>query len=378
LNYQIFANEYKKPHHPGAFLNSVFSKKKYKMTSLISQVIKRHTLSGDISTLCNRFSSLQLNLPAVASFHTAAHWKNEPFNSKSLSNSHLLPVEVLRQEALKVSNKGSLRSRCPWTEEEDEKLMRLIETKGKAWTAISYEFVNRSPSVVMNRYALLTDEYARGAWQKDELEALKKAGQGRIFLDILDWHEIQRQLPRPRPLFMIRQTYKHTVDPRIKHGRWTKEESDKLRHFMALYGDQGMERVAEFMGSRTPRQCLERWRWQMADVKKGRFSAEEDALITAAVKKYGENFAVICKVTGIQRTPRHLSQHYHTFLAPNLDKSQWTREEEEQLYKVCMENNRNMTKTKEILKSNRAIRDMWNHFNKIHKIKTISTTIKKE
>jgi hypothetical protein len=346
------------------------------MTSLISQAIKRHTLRGDISTLCSRLSLLQLNL---ASFHTTVQLKDKELDVKSVKSNRLLPVEVLRQNALKISNEASLRSRCPWTEEEDEKLMRLIKTMGKSWTAISNEFVNRSPSVVMNRYALLTDGYVRGPWQKEELEALKNAGKGRIFQDILDWHEIQSQLPRRRPIFMIRQTYKHTLDPRIKHGRWTKEESEKLKHCMAMYGDQGMERVAEFMGSRTPRQCLERWRWQMSDVKKGRFSAEEDALIKEAVKKYGENFAVICKVTGIQRTPRHLSQHYHTFLAPNLDKSPWTREEEEQLYKVCMKNNRNMLKTKEDLKSNRAIRDMWNHFNKMSKIKAAdTTTIKKE
>ncbi|RCH78075.1 hypothetical protein CU098_006650, partial [Rhizopus stolonifer] len=157
--------------------------------------------------------------------------------------------------------------------------------------------------------------------------------------------------------------YKYSLDPTIKHGRWTEEENKKLVELVMMYGEDRMDKVAEGMGTRSRRQCLERWRWQMPDVKKGHFSPEEDALILEAVKIYGTNFAVIQKVTGIPRKPRHISQHYQNKLDPSIDRSPWTPEEEAKLYQVCMENGRNMVKTKQMLDSKRSIRDMWNHFN---------------
>lgn len=40
----------------------------------------------------------------------------------------------------------------PWTEEEDEKLEKLVEENGTAWARISYYFMNRSPNSLKNRY----------------------------------------------------------------------------------------------------------------------------------------------------------------------------------------------------------------------------------
>jgi hypothetical protein len=105
----------------------------------------------------------------------------------------------------------------------------------------------------------------------------------------------------------------------------------------------------------------------MTNEKKGRFSKEEGDRIVDAVAKYGENFAVVAKVTGISRTPRHISQHYHNVLAPDIDRSEWTLEEEEQVYKACMKHGRDMIKAKEDLGSKRSKRDMWDHFIRYEK-----------
>ncbi|KAI8640952.1 hypothetical protein BD408DRAFT_327658, partial [Parasitella parasitica] len=245
-------------------------------------------------------------------------------------------TELLRKKAYEIEKKGLLRSRCNWTVEEDERLIDLIKTHGKRWTFISKQFVDRAPSTLLNRYNLLHEARARGPWSKEELKALKDLGQGKSFCDIQDWKSIQEKLPVQRPLFMVTQTYKHTVDPAIKHGKWTFDEVEKLRNLILKFGEENMDQVALFMRSRTPRQCLERWRWQMTSEKKGRFTKAEDAKILEAVEKYGENFAAIAKVSGISRTPRHISQHYHNTLAPHIDKSEWTLEEEEQIYKTCM------------------------------------------
>ncbi|CAO3621449.1 unnamed protein product [Mucor fragilis] len=251
--------------------------------------------------------------------------------TRNTRTTRVLPIELLREKAWKVERQASLRSRCNWTKEEDQKLLDLIAAHGKRWTMLSGHFVDRSPSNVMNRYRLLMDASTRGPWTKEELKALEKAGQGKAFHEIQDWKAIQSQLPRQRPTYMIKQTYKHTIDPNIKHGKWSDEEIEKLTSLIHRYGEKNMQQVALMMGSRTARQCLERWRWQMTNEKKGRFSKEEGDQILDAVAKYGENFAVVAKVTGLSRTPRHISQHYHNVLAPDIDKSEWTLEEEEQV-----------------------------------------------
>lgn len=341
------------------------------MTALLKNAfnISHNTLlfqSSKLTLSCTRavFSTTPRTL-----FHTSNSNKEARNNIEQdiPVQPHFSPIELLREKAYKVEQQASLRSRCNWTKEENEKLLDLINTYGKRWTFISRQFVDRSPSNVMNRYQLINDANSRGPWSKEELKALADIGEGKAFHEIQDWKSIQEKLPRKRPLFMVKQTYKHTIDPHIKHGRWTSDEVDKLRGLIQKYGENNMEQVALLMGSRTQRQCLERWRWQMTNEKKGRFSKDEGDRILDAVEKYGENFAVVAKVAGIARTPRHISQHYHNVLAPDIDRSEWTQEEEEKVYTSCMKHGRDMIKAKEELGSKRSKRDMWNHFNRYEK-----------
>lgn len=349
---------------------------------------------GQLSSLCTRLTLLSLG---ARSFHTKPHVKHEqqeiqqiPHDQLQLQQreqkevekqpkhgvkkrlqapdditKHLAPSELLRQEALKIEEASALRPRCAWLPEEDEKLLRLVEEEGKRWTYMSYFFVDRSPSTLMNRYFLLTDKNGRGPWSKKEVEIIKKVGAGRTPEEIDEsngWEEFQEKLPHRRPLFLIKQKYTYSLNPSIKFGLWTEEESDKLTSLVAKYGEKNMALIGSLMKTRTKRQCLERWRWQLASTTKGRFSPEEDEMIVKAVKQYGENFAVVKKVIGSDRTARHISQHYRHMLAPGIDRSPWSADEQLKVYQVCVKNEGDMIKTKAELGSNRAIRDLWNHF----------------
>lgn len=356
---------------------------------------------GELSLLCNRLTLLSLG---ARSFHTTHQVKHEQQEQQQLQQQipqehngveqkqgrkrqepptdvkkHLGPLELLRREALKIEQASALRPRCVWLPEEDEKLLRLVNEGGKRWTYMSYFFVDRSPSTLMNRYSLLTNKNSRGPWSKEELEVIKRLGAGRTpeEIDQADgWEAIQKELPHQRPLFLIKQKYTYSCNPTTKFGLWTEEESDKLASLVAKYGENNMALIGSLMKTRTKRQCLERWRWQMADTRKGRFTPAEDESIVDAVKKYGENFAVVKKVIGSERTARHISQHYRHMLAPNIDRSPWTPDEQLKLYKVCMKNEGDMIKTKAELGTNRAIRDLWNHFRAQSKIEAFEKSRK--
>lgn len=316
---------------------------------------KKTFQQGDINTLCNRLGLLK--------FYTTTTSECKTDQNLHDLYKHLSPAELLRQEAQKIEIESGLRPRCLWLEEEDAKILKMVNEIGKRWTFISKHFVDRPPSTLMNRYSLLTDGKGRGPWTQEEVKVLKELGNGRSPDEIDNWEEIQAKLPVRRPLFLIRQKYMYSLNPVIKFGIWSQEESDKLEYLVTKHGEKEISLVATLMGTRTKRQCLERWRWQMASVKKGRFSPEEDTKIIQAVQKYGENFAVVAKVIDSDRTARHISQHYRSMLAPDIDRSPWTPEEQWELYRVCLKNNKDMIATKKELGSRRAIRDLWNHFN---------------
>jgi hypothetical protein len=352
-----------------------------------SALIKKNTSqSQNVTLLCKRIGVL--NLTPRLLFHTTTNLKEEQQEEKSKLNqepiqtyanypSKLSPHELLRKEALKIRDEASLRARCAWLKEEDEKLLDMVNTLGRRWSFIAQHFVNRPPSTLLNRHALLINENSRGPWEDDEVKVLKELGKNRSPGDIDNWKEIQAKLPRPRPMYLIKQKYAASLNPNMIYGRWSDEESDKLAKLVAKYGEKEMDKVATLMGTRSRRQCLERWRWQMASTKKGRFTEEEDIKIKEAINKYGENFAVIAKVIGSDRTPRHISQHYRNLLEPNVDRSPWTLEEQSEIYNTCLRNNGNMTKTKKQLNSKRAIRDLWNHYH-THQKYLLSNSSKKE
>ncbi|GAA5811033.1 hypothetical protein MFLAVUS_004462 [Mucor flavus] len=337
------------------------------MLKLVSRSLlfpRSNAQQQDISFLCKRVALL--NLTPRLFYNTAVepiakNAKLEIQESNEKFHANLSPSELLRKEALKIEVASSLRPRCLWLEEEDEKLLRLVNEHGKRWTFISKYFIDRPASTLMNRYSLLKDEKGRGPWTEEELKVLREVSKGKSPDEIDNWEEIQQALPN-RPMFLIKQKYTYSLNPATKFGRWTQEESEKLQQLITRYGENNLDKVAMLMGSRTRRQCLERWRWQMASIKKGRFSPEEDEQILEAVAKYGENFAVVAKVIGSDRTARHISQHYRNILAPNIDRSPWTPEEQRKLYEVCTKHDGNMIETKKELNSKRAIRDMWNHF----------------
>ncbi|KAI8150144.1 hypothetical protein BJV82DRAFT_498861, partial [Fennellomyces sp. T-0311] len=227
------------------------------------------------------------------------------------------------------------RTRRIWSKEDSDKLVAMVKQIGPKWTQISHE-LNRPPSVVFNRYKLLTDTVEfHGPWTQEELDRLAELTKGKS-LKSIDWDQVRVQMPRLRPVPILRLTFKHSIDPVIRHGRWTDEEIERLQELVGLYGTDDWDAVSSSIRTRTRRQCLERWRWQQqAGLKKGRYTEEEDIAIIEAVKIYGENFAQVKEAIGSDRTARNISQHYRYALCPQTDRSPWTDEEEETMYDLC-------------------------------------------
>ncbi|SAM01830.1 hypothetical protein [Absidia glauca] len=255
------------------------------------------------------------------------------------------------------------RSRQQWTKEEDELLEQLYKEHAPRYTHIATLLPHRAVATIYNRCQALFQRTTtrHGRWTEEELEALRH-----LTAKATDWHTIQQQLPYPRTLFSIKQTWYHTLNPQWTRGRWTKEDTSKLEQLVEQFGTDDWCLISEHMRTRSPRQCLEKYRYQIEPGHKGQYTPEESAAIKAAVDKYGSrDFKVIKKAINSQRTSRQISQHYRYALDPNFDRSPWTTQEKLEVYRLVQTLGKDMVKVKEAMKSRRQIRDMWNQYNNV-------------
>ncbi|CAO3649615.1 unnamed protein product [Cunninghamella echinulata] len=220
----------------------------------------------------------------------------------------------------------------------------------------------------------------RGPWSKEELTILKNltASAGPMENQI-DWEAIQKQLPQRRSLPHIRLTWNNKFNPQWHRGKWQQYEIDALKNAVQQFNkmagnnnnnneDSHMDwrKISDIVGTRSPNQCLERWRWQESPKLKGPYTVQEDLQILEAVKKYGDqNFFLICNAIGSSRSPRHLSQRYRYALDPNVDRSEWTSEEELEVYNLLPKYQGSMLQLKKATNSRRSVKDMWNHYKKM-------------
>lgn len=76
-------------------------------------------------------------------------------------------------------------------------------------------------------------------------------------------------------------THAATTSGGPRKRAWTPSEDEQLRS-VVMAGPIKWSAVAELIGTRNAKQCRERWHYQLnPEIKKGRWTAEEDALISA-------------------------------------------------------------------------------------------------
>jgi hypothetical protein len=78
-----------------------------------------------------------------------------------------------------------------------------------------------------------------------------------------------------------------TLDPSIRRGNWTAEEDAQLRLAVDLYGHAWME-VASVIPGRNNEQCRDRWTERInPKVPRGKWTAEEDRRLISAIDELG-------------------------------------------------------------------------------------------
>ena len=82
----------------------------------------------------------------------------------------------------------------------------------------------------------------------------------------------------------------------VPKKKFTPEEDELLKKFVAQYGEHNWERIAALLGNRNARQCHDRWKFYInPKINKEPFTQEEDYLLINLVYQYGSMWVQISK-----------------------------------------------------------------------------------
>jgi hypothetical protein len=137
--------------------------------------------------------------------------------------------------------------------------------------------------------------------------------------------------------------------PNGKRGKWTPAEDAKLTEAVKKYGNNWVT-VAELVSSRTNKQCRSRWVdiLNVPNGKIGTWTPAEDAKLTEAVKKHGNNWVKVAVIVPGRtrdqcrhRWVRTLDPANNGTNLPNGKKGEWTPAEDAQLAEAVKKHGNN-------------------------------------
>ncbi|KAH6854764.1 hypothetical protein B0I37DRAFT_388661 [Chaetomium sp. MPI-CAGE-AT-0009] len=108
----------------------------------------------------------------------------------------------------------------------------------------------------------------------------------------ISWHKVAAHLPG-RNNKDCRKRWHYSIANTIRKGTWRREEDEKLREAVELYGAR-WSKIAEAVGTRNGDQCWKRW-YDCLDprIDKSPWSPEEDAKLLHLVAQTGRNWSDI-------------------------------------------------------------------------------------
>jgi myb proto-oncogene protein len=119
----------------------------------------------------------------------------------------------------------------------------------------------------------------------------------------------------------------------IRPRYWSEEEDEKLRQAVEQYGAKHWKTIATFVPGRTQVQCLQRWNKVLKPgLKKGAWTEEEDSTLQRLVNKLESEVnwsEVAYRIPG--RSAKQCRERWSFNLDPQIDKSDWSPEEDEVL-----------------------------------------------
>jgi hypothetical protein len=167
-------------------------------------------------------------------------------NTMSIQHEQLRIVKNKKARSNAIFTCKKIKNQKKWTREEDELLIVLAEKYNeKHWKEISRRFVKKNSLQCFSRYKRIRPGIIKGSWKKEEdlriIDLVNKYGKA--------WSKISKILGT-RNGKQIRDRFINVLDPEIRKGKFTEEEDRKL---ISLYKQNGPKwaTIAKYYPNRT-------------------------------------------------------------------------------------------------------------------------------
>ncbi|NWR09324.1 SNPC4 protein, partial [Paradoxornis webbianus] len=176
-----------------------------------------------------------------------------------------------------------------WTEEEIERLRQIAAKHNYLdWQSIAQELgTNRTAFQCLQKYQIYNKDFKRKEWTKDEDQMLLELVQEMRVGNHIPYKKIAYYM-EGRDSAQLIYRWTKSVDPSLKKGPWTPEEDGMLMAAVQKYREKEWYKVRTEVPGRSDAQCRDRYlkalHW---DVKKGKWSSEEEELLIELVQKHG-------------------------------------------------------------------------------------------
>ncbi|NWW63015.1 SNPC4 protein, partial [Ifrita kowaldi] len=176
-----------------------------------------------------------------------------------------------------------------WTEEEIERLKQIAAKHNYLdWQTIAQELgTNRTPFQCLQKFQIYNKDLKRKEWTKDEDQMLLELVQEMRVGSHIPYKKIAYYMEGRDSAQLIYRWTKN-VDPSLKKGPWTPEEDAMLMAAVEKYGEKDWYKIRREVPGRSDAQCRDRYlkalHW---DVKKGKWSFEEEEQLIELVQKHG-------------------------------------------------------------------------------------------
>ncbi|KAG7481587.1 hypothetical protein MATL_G00068320 [Megalops atlanticus] len=181
-------------------------------------------------------------------------------------------------------------NKSSWKEDEIEKLKGIVEKHNHCnWDQIAEELgTNRTAFMCLQTHQRYIHKgFKKKAWTKEEDQVLKELVEKMRIGNFIPYTQISYFI-EGREAAQLIYRWTQVLDPNLRKGHWTKEEDEMLLKAVAKYGVRDWWKIRNDVPGRNDGQCRDRYLDCLSgDVKKGRWSQEEEAMLINLVEKYG-------------------------------------------------------------------------------------------